>query len=167
MASATFLSITDYLATDYSPDCDYVDGIILERNVGEHDHAKVQKKILLYLAAREKEWNIYVIQEQRIRVSATRFRVPDLCVVAGPAPDEQVFTRPPFLCIEILSPEDRMDRMQERIDDYLAFGVEYVWVLNPRTRKAWSYTSEGMTEARDGVLRTENPPIVLPLSEVF
>jgi Uma2 family endonuclease len=167
MASTTFLSIADYLATDYSPDCDYVDGLILERNLGEHDHAKVQKKLLLYLAAREKQWNIYAIQEQRIRVSATRFRVPDTCVVAGPPPEEQVFTRPPFLCIEILSPEDRMDRMQERIDDYLAFGVKYVWVLNPRTRRAWSYTSEGMTEAKDGVLRTENPPVVLPLSEVF
>jgi hypothetical protein len=35
-----FLSIEQYLNTDYRPDVDYVDGYIEERNVGETDHAK-------------------------------------------------------------------------------------------------------------------------------
>ena len=29
-----------------------------------------------------------------------------------------------------------MAEMQERIDDYLAFGVPYVWLLHPGTRRA-------------------------------
>ncbi|RTZ80097.1 MAG: EEP domain-containing protein, partial [Gammaproteobacteria bacterium] len=78
--------------------------------------------------AREKQLGIYVIQEQRIQVSPMRFRVPDICVLSGGRPPEAVFTSPPFVCIEILSPEDRISRMQERVDDYLAFGVGYVWV---------------------------------------
>src|SRR5207248_153563 len=98
-------------------------------------------------------------QALRVRVSATRYRVPDICVVAGPEPDEQVFTSPPFLCIEVLSPEDRVSRMQQKIDDYLSFGVSCVWVVDPRTRKAWIYTAEGMREVRDGMLRTESPEI--------
>jgi Uma2 family endonuclease len=69
---------------------------------------------------------------QRVHVKATRFRVPDVCVVLGQEPDEQVFTEPPFLCVEILSKDDTMTGMQERIDDYLKFGVRYVWVLDPR-----------------------------------
>jgi Uma2 family endonuclease len=60
-----------------------------------------------------------------------------------------------------------MDRMQDRIDDYLTFGVRYVWVINPRTQRAFVYTTEGMHEPKDGVLRTENPEIVVPLTEVF
>src|ERR1700730_17208603 len=164
---STFVSLKEYLHTDYEPDCDYVDGVLVDRNAGEKDHSKLQKEILLYLHQRRVLWNIFVIQELRVRVSRTRYRVPDICVVAGPEPDEQILTKPPFLCVEILSPEDRMSRMQQRIDDYLAFGVLHVWVIDPQARKAWVYTAELMREIRDGVLRTESPDITVPLQEVF
>ena len=89
--------------------------------------------------------------------------MPDICVVAGLEPDEQILTSPPFLCIEILSPEDKISRMQQRIDDYLAFGVRYVWAVDSQTRKAWIYTAEAGREVRDGMLRTEHPEILVPL----
>jgi Uma2 family endonuclease len=72
-----------------------------------------------------------------------------------------------LLCIEILSPEDTMSRMQERINDYLTFGVAHVWVLDPRTKRAYDYTANGMRETKDGVLRTEYPQITVPLAEIF
>jgi Uma2 family endonuclease len=87
-------------------------------------------------------------------------------VVAGDEPQEQVFTSPPFLCIEILSKDDRMSEMQERIDDYLSFGVRYIWVIDPRTRRAYIHTSGVIHETRD-MLRTDNPGIAIPLDEVF
>jgi Uma2 family endonuclease len=113
-ALPTLVSVDEYLHTAYRPDCDYVDGVVVERNVGEKSHAKLQQEILFYLRQRREQWGLFVIQEQRIQVSATRYRVPDVCVVAGPEPAEEIFTQPPFLCIEILSPEDRMGRMQEK-----------------------------------------------------
>lgn len=83
-------------------------------------------------------------------------------------PGEQVLTRPPFLCIEVLSPEDRMTRLEERIAEYLAMGVPYVWIFDPQTRKAFAATaSSGLCEVMSGVLRTENPAIEVPLSEIF
>jgi Uma2 family endonuclease len=88
-------------------------------------------------------------------------------VVAGPEPNEEVLTRPPFLCIEVLSPEDRMSRMQRKVADYLAFGVSYVWILDPQRRKAIVYTDRDTLELDHGVLRTENPTIEVPLSEIF
>ena len=148
-----------------------VERIILERNVGENDHAYWQRAILLYLCKREKQLGIYVIQEQRIQVSPTRFRVPDICILVGGRPSEPVFTSPPFVCVEILSSEDRVSRMQERIDDYLAFGVSYCWVIDPKTGRSWAYTNEGISEVKDGVLRTRkqqgSPEIIVPLAELF
>jgi hypothetical protein len=35
-------SLADYLRTSYRLDCDYVDGEVQERKVGESDHAAVQ-----------------------------------------------------------------------------------------------------------------------------
>jgi Uma2 family endonuclease len=126
MGSTTIMSVDEYLATSYDPDCDYVDGAVMERNWGERDHSRIQAALVGYFFMRRKQWRIHVYPEQRVQVSRTRFRIPDVCVVVGAEPEEQIFTKPPFLCIEVLSPDDRAAAMQERIDDYLAFGVRYV-----------------------------------------
>jgi Uma2 family endonuclease len=90
-------------------------------------------------------------------------RIPDLCVFLQD-PEERVPTKPPFLCIEILSPEDRMSRVEVRINDYLAMGVPYVWVLDPETKQAFVATAaDGLREVKSGVLRTDGPVIEMPL----
>jgi Uma2 family endonuclease len=167
LPQATLISVEEYLATSYEPDRDYVDGRIEERNLGEFDHSSLQTNIAIYLGSRRKQLGITVVVEQHVQVSPTRFRVPDVCVVIGKT-TEQIFRTPPFLCIEILSPEDRMSRIEQRIDDYLAMGVGYVWLLDPITRRAFVATAEtGLREAREAVLKTESPVVELPLAEVF
>ena len=167
MPTGTFVSVEEYLSTDYSPDCDYVDGGVLDRNVGENPHSFLQTALASYLFSRRSVWKIHVAVEQRVQVSATRFLVPDICVVAGPRPAERVFTAPPLVCVEILSPDDRASRLNQKIHDYLAFGVRYVWVVDPETRQAFVHTAGGSFEVQDGVLRTENPEIVVPLAEIW
>ncbi len=161
--STTAVPLTEYLHTDYSPDVDYIDGELEERNVGEWDHARLQGLIERFLGSREAEWGILVVPEQRVQVSGTRFRVPDLAVVSS-RPTGGIVTEPPLLCIEILSPEDRATRVQARIDDYLNMGVPCVWLIDPATRRAWIYTTEGQREAKDGILTAGR--IRLPLADI-
>ena len=59
-----------------------------------------------------------------------------------------------------------MAEMQERIDDYLDFGVRYVWLINPRKRRAFIYTREAVQEVKDGILYTAGPEIRVSLSEL-
>ena len=167
MEARTLIPLEEYLATGYSPDCDYVDGEVVERNWGQWDYSSLQMAIAAYLYARQKQWGIRVVPEQRVRVSSKRVRIPDVCVVLG-HPGEQVITRPPFLCIEILSPDHRMTRIQERVNDHLAMGVPHVWVVDPATRSAWTVTpAEGWREEKSGVLRAANPGVEVPLAEIF
>ena len=167
VGAKTLVSIEEYLHTDYSPDCDYVDGELVERNVGERDHSICQGLIYAYFLARRDLWGIYPLIELRTQVQRTRFRIPDVCVFLGGPPPEQIPTKPPFIAIEVLSPEDRFSAIQKRIDDFLAFGIAYIWVVDPRERRAFVYTSEGRVECKDLILRTENPEIVLTLPEIF
>jgi Uma2 family endonuclease len=90
--------------------------------------------------------------------------VPDVCVVLGD-PSEQVLQTPPFICIEILSKVDRLSDIQDRVEDYLAFGVPYVWILDPATRQAWRCTPGGTQEETE--LRTENPETLVPVRDLF
>jgi Uma2 family endonuclease len=167
MVTGATVSVEEYLTTDYSPDCDYVDGEVLERNLGERDHSTLQMVLAAYLFARKEQWGIHVYPEQRVQVSRSRYRVPDICVVAGAIPQEQIFTRPPFICIEILSSGDRMGRMQQRIDDYLNFGVPHVWLLDPQARRAFVCKPGSIIEVKDAVLGASGPEIILPLAELW
>jgi Uma2 family endonuclease len=165
MATTALVPLEEYLATVYEPDCEYVDGEVLERNMGETDHGGLQLILGAWLFRRRKQFGIHVFTETRTQVAPGRYRVPDIAVTTGRV-TERVLREPPFLCIEILSPEDRASRIEEKIDDYLKFGVAHIWLLDPRKKRAWSYTREGKREATN-VLTTDAPRIELPVLELF
>jgi Uma2 family endonuclease len=161
------VSVEEYLRTAFRPDCDYVDGEVIERNLGEHPHSDLQSEFLHYFRSRRKQWKMHAVVEQRVQVSSTRFRIPDVCVVAAGIPHSPIYKDPPLICIEILSPDDRQNRVQQRVDNYLKFGVRYVWVVDPQSRRAWVYTTNGSVEVKDGILRTEDPVLIVNLVDIF
>jgi Uma2 family endonuclease len=167
MSAATLVSVEEYLATSYRPDCDLVDGQLIERNLGTKDHSKLQDEILGWFRDRRRALRLRALPEQRVQVSRRRYRVPDVCVVPLPEPDEQIFTQPPYICIEVLSPKDSFPKLQDRLDDYLAMGVPNIWVLDPPSRRGWSIVREGHFEALDGVLRTSEGRVVLAIADLF
>jgi len=167
MSSTVLTPITGYLSANFRPDREYIDGEIRERNVGEYEHSNLQGALIAWLRNRQREWNIRVLPEQRIQVSPTRFRVPDVCVIRRDQEIEPVFTRPPLICIEVLSKDDTLRSMQERVDDYLNFGVPNVWVLDPILRHAYVCSCGGFREPEGRVLRTSDSGILIPLAELF
>jgi Uma2 family endonuclease len=167
MGAATLVSVPDYLSTSYSPDREYIDGRIVERNLGEKTHSAIQRNLILYFGMRRKELGIQVYPEQRVQVSATRFRIPDVTVVKDSQFQGEIFTAPPRFCIEILSEDETMEHMQEKIDDYLRFGVPYIWIINPRLRKGYIATKAGIVETESGVLASSDPEIRVPVAELL
>ncbi len=167
MGAATLVSIEEYLRTSYSPDREYIDGRIVERNLGEKAHSSIQGNLFGWFWDRRKQIPFRAFLEQRVQVSPTRFRVPDITVVKTTQTQGEIFTSPPHLCIEILSKDDTMFYMQEKIDDYLRFGVPYIWIINPRLRKGYVATKSGIVEAASGILETSDPEIRVPVDELF
>lgn len=167
METSIVVSENEYLHSSYDPDCEFVDGHLLERNAGERDHSILQRELIYLFRSRRKDWQVHAFPEQRVRLASRRYRVPDVSIYKDPAPRDPVFDAPPFIAIEILSSEDRMSRVRQKIDEYLVFGVPYVWVIDPNTRKADVYTPQLFWEAKDLVLRTEDPQIEVHLAEMF
>jgi len=153
------IPVEEYLRTVYHPDCDYVDGEVRERNMGELPHARLQAFFLRFLSAKEDEWQLDVVPESRLQVSPTRYRIPDIMAIPIPHTDERVVRTPPLLCIEILSSEDRMKRIQERVDDYTRMGVLTTWVVDPWRRLVY-------VPGADGVLRATEDRLTVPGREI-
>ncbi|RXH55186.1 protein of unknown function DUF820 [Granulicella sibirica] len=165
--NAALVPLEVYLRTTYRPDRDWIDGETKERNVGEGPHAVIQKFLAMYLGSHEEEWDILVRTEQRVQTSTTQFRIPDVCVTQGSEPFEAIVTTPPLLCIEILSRDDRMNDMQERIDDYLAMGVENIWVIDPRLRQLYATDVAGSVSSVQHALEIAGTPIRLDAETLF
>ena len=166
--ASTLVSVEEYLRTSFSDgDREYVDGRIVERNLGEKDHSRTQRKLIAFFVAQEAALGTYCFPEQRVQVKRTRFRVPDVCVYVGREPQEQVFRTPPFLVVEILSRDDRASDTQEKVEDYLDFGVRYVWIIDPRTRQGYVHTKHGGQPATGGILKTKDPAIELAVASLF
>ena len=158
-------SLADYLKSTFRPDCDFVDGEVQERNLGEFDHAAIQGLLTVWFGQHRKEWDLHVLPEIRIRVSERRVRIADVCLVPRSQPIEQVLTRPPLAVIEILSPEDRISRYNERLSDYRQMGIENVWVIDPSTRIGYDCSTTAWLPVEE--LHIAGTPIFLRLSELW
>ncbi len=165
MATATLVPLSEYLRTSYRPDCEWVDGQVRARNMGDGPHSALQRFFLKFFFGIEGKYGLLSYPELRTQVSSTNFRVPDVLVVRETDPFEQIVTIPPVLCIEILSPDDRMSEMHEKIDDYLSMGVKAVWVVDPRRRTAM-FADEHGTRTAD-VLEVPGTDIQLAVADAF
>jgi Uma2 family endonuclease len=162
-----FVSVREYLSTSYRPDCDYVDGRIEERNVGEFEHALLQTLLGHTFMSNRDAWGVLPLTDVRIQVKPTRFCVPDVTVLRAGVPREPILTHPPLLVIEILSPEDRLSRTTERTDEYLDFGIENIWIVDPARRLAYRVTRSGLELAPTGEIIVPETPIRIVLSDLF
>ena len=139
MATTTHVPVEVYLRSSYEPDAEYVDGIIEERPMGEFDHAAWQLAIIKWFLQHEKEWGIRVLPELRVRVAHTRYRVPDVTVLDRSRPIEQIITHPPLAVFEVLSPEDRLQRLKKKLEDYKTMGIAEIWVIDPQDSTFYRY----------------------------
>ena len=160
------MPIEQYLTTSYSPDVDFIDGYLEERNFGEFDHARLQAIISAIFVTSEAAWHMIGVAEQRIRVDQTRVRICDIALLRADAPREKVTSTLPFLCLEIMSPEDRLSRAKIVLGDYLRMGVEHIWLLDPMRRVAYTFDRSGLHE-NEGALLISGTGIRLDVDALF
>jgi Uma2 family endonuclease len=162
------VSLYEYLHSDYQPDVDYVDGVLEERSLGEHNHADLQTELAVLFRNHRNEWKVKAVVEQRVQLSPTRYRVPDLCILPGTWKREPIVTAAPLLCIEILSSEDRLNRTLAKCSEYLALGTPEAWIFDPEQRAAYVLRPDGtMTTHREGLLQLRDTLITVDLPGIF
>ncbi len=161
------VSVEEYLSSVYEHDCEYVDGVIEERDLGEFEHSFLQLFLGSIFVAHRAEWGVVAVTEQRVQTRPDHFRVPDVTILRAGTPRERILTHPPLLVIEIQSPEDTLRRTAAKAAEYLAFGIDHVWVIDPAARVAYRGTASGLELARSGELAIPETPIRIVLADLF
>ena len=134
MSSAiTSLSVVEYLSGSFTPACEYIDGTLRQKPMPTKLHAFMQFLLVTLL----REQGVEALAEVSVRVSPTRYLIAD--VIADVAIEDPYPTHPVNLCVEILSPEDRLSAVFTKCEEYHAWGVLCCWVLDPVKQTAWEY----------------------------
>ena len=92
--------------------------------------------------------------------------IADVCLIRRDAPREQVTVTPPLVCVEILSPEDRL-RAARVMEDYARMGVPNLWLLDPKDRVAYIYSSDGLLKLTATRLTIRTTEIHVDLPTLF
>jgi Uma2 family endonuclease len=163
-AQPSLIPVEEYLRTTSDPDCEYVDGVIEERPVGEYDHATWQTILAAFFTIRQVELGIEARTELRMQVAHRRFRVPDVTLLSRKAPREQIITHAPLAVFEILSPEDTMARMLEKLADYERMGVAAIWVIEPTKQVYYRFQAGQLTP--DTTFSLPGTSYTVPFAEI-
>jgi Uma2 family endonuclease len=161
------VSVEEYLTMEFEHDCEYVDGVIEERDLGEFEHSYVQGLLTTLFNNKRRDWGVYALPGQRVQTEKTHFRVPDVTILREGTLREAILTHPPFLAIEVQSPDQPMRRTSTKAAEYLAFGIEHVWVIDPYARVAYRGTDQGLELVRSGELSVPGSPIRIVLEDLF
>ncbi len=144
-----------------------IDGEVLERNMGEKPHARLQSFFNRFFSAYEDDWQVEVLTEQRVQVGPRRYRIPDVMLAAIPNNDARIVQTPPILCVEILSSEDRLRKVQERADDYAKMGVKATWVVDPWRGVAYAATEDGILRQVENRLTVNGTEIAIAVKAIW
>ncbi|HSP67579.1 MAG TPA: Uma2 family endonuclease [Bryobacteraceae bacterium] len=165
MGSREAFPVEEYLRTTF-PDLDkeYRDGELVERSLPDYLHSKTQGLLILLLGALRKTFPVFVCPELRLQVRPGLYRIPDVAVFYPNEPQERVPCSPPLVAIEILSLDDRMADIRNKLAEYRTWGVTHVWLVDPHSKRMYTCDAE-LVEV--SILRIPELNIELTPADIF
>ena len=144
MATPVQVPVEEYLRTSYEgPDAEYVEGEIVYRPMPQRDHADVQFRLCGRMYASQHAHKLHGFTEIRLRLSPTNIRVADIALFQE-RPEESIPSTPPLVVIEILSADDSMSAVREKLGEYAEWGVRHVWLIDPGHKELYDYGASGL-----------------------
>jgi Uma2 family endonuclease len=140
MAAQTLVSPEEYLATHYEHDTEWVDGEVIERPVPTMDHGWTQRQLGILTPSQHLGAPAWGAVELRVKIGS-RYRVIDYCAYVGEWPGNRP-TKPPLVAVEILSEDESMSRLLDKLEEYRTWGVRHVWLVDPGHRKLYLYDGD-------------------------
>ncbi len=105
--------------------------------------------------------------EMGYRIGRDSWLRPDVSVSAAGQNGEDYFEGAPLIAIEIVSDSNTAAEMEAKTDVLLAHGAAEVWLIYPRTQRAWIYRASGSAERVDSLSSTLLPGFKADLSDIL
>jgi Uma2 family endonuclease len=90
--------------------------------------------------------------------------ISDVSVFPPSPPPWSVPDQPPFIAVEILSPDDRLNAVRDTLEEYNSWGVQHVLLLDPHSRCMYTCDA-GLTQVP--LLRISDLGVDVTSTEIF
>jgi Uma2 family endonuclease len=70
----------------------------------------------------------------------------DFAVYLGARPGSRFAAAPPFVALEVVSPDDLFSPLVRRLEDYRRWGVPHVWLVDPELKRLSEYSEAGLLQ---------------------
>lgn len=154
--SQPLVSVEEYLRGSYEPECEYIDGVLEPKAMPDDKHSHLEALLVALLVKHSEEFGFHVRPELHVRVKPTRFRIPDISVLAARPAQGRYADTPPLFVIEIVSPDEPWPKILRSVRDHHEMGVPLVIVADP-------HLAEVFVAGEDGLLRQLAPPLTVPI----
>jgi Uma2 family endonuclease len=148
-ATSPIVSADEYLNSGYHPDREYVEGVLVERDVPTIARGLLRLILGEYFRRYRKQFRFAALSEARTQiVERARYRIPDLMLCPLPLPPGKIVNSIPWAVIEILSPDDRLSEQLARFRDYKLVGARQLVLLDPEEFIAYRFENGSLIETR-------------------
>jgi len=164
MGTTTAIPVGEYLRMSF-PDVDreYRDGELVERTMPDYLHGCTQALLCIFFGALRKRLPFFICVETRMKLREGLYLIPDVAVF-WPTEPARVPDSPPLVAIEVLSADDRLTAVREKLQEYRAWGVPHVWLVDPHSRRLYTCDA-GLTEVTSFPIPELN--VTLEPAEIF
>jgi Uma2 family endonuclease len=164
MATVSLIPVEEYLKTTSEPDHEFGRGVLEKRAMPDWDHSEWQSALIGWFRDHQHEWDIRVFPQLRVRIAPDEFRTPDVTLLSRQAPREPFLTHAPLAVFEILSPDDTMSGIMDKLEAYDKMGIPAIWVIDPRKPVYRRYSRGKLIEAQ--VFELPGTDFSVPISEI-
>jgi Uma2 family endonuclease len=159
------ITAEQYLGMTFEHDAEFVHGEIVERSMPDRLHARIQALLSFFFESLRAAHALFAYTELRMKLAPDVYRIPDVAIFSGAAPEVDVPETPPLIAIEILSKDDRHSDLMRKLEEYRAWGVPHIWVIDPNTKRFAVYNELGLQNISS--FQLPDYPFQLTPSELF
>jgi Uma2 family endonuclease len=141
MATKALITPEQYLAMHFEREPELVHGELVERPLPNLSHGRIQQRLAVRLDGAG-----LCCTEVRMLLAEGLYRIPDVAVFEGAGPTQEIPASPPLLVVEVSSPDDRLHDLLQKLEEYRAWGVRHIWLVEPELKKLYIYNRGSLTE---------------------
>ncbi|GIK43363.1 MAG: restriction endonuclease [Chloroflexota bacterium] len=165
LSKAKLITGEELLAMGDIGPCELIDGRIVPMSPTGGEHAYIEfylgSEISNFVQPKKLGWVLGGEVGIYTRRQPDRVRGADVAFISknrSPRRPTRGFLEvAPELVVEIMSPDDRWQDVQQKLEEYFSIGVEWVWIVEPENRAIYVYRSgtEAQKFGEDDIIQGE------------
>jgi Uma2 family endonuclease len=153
MTTIHAITASQFLENPEYRNCELICGEVAPMTPASAGHGRIAARMVLRLAGHVETNRLGTVYTSETGFQIARnpdtVRAPDVAYVRksrAQSDEAAFFNGPPDLAVEVVSPNDRLREVMNKVQQWLSAGCSQVWVIDPGNRSVTVYHPDGQAK---------------------